>query len=467
MSAEAAENADQQAGTTMSATERQRRLKLGAFFHPTGHHVAAWLHEGAQIDAGTNFEHYVELAQTAEKAKFDLVFLADAIATRDGNLEGLSRWPQYMAYFDPLTLLAGLAGVTKRIGLVSTATTSYNEPYHIARKFASLDHISHGRAGWNVVTSSNASEAFNFGRDAHFDHRVRYERAEEFVSIVKRLWDSYDDDAFVRDRARGRYFEPSRLHFLNHRGKHFAVRGPLNVARPPQGYPVLFQASASDTGKDLAAKIAEVIFTPLHDIEKAQAFYHELKDHAVRFGRFRSDIIIMPGLNPIVGRTRAEALEKQHHFQSLIHPDVGKELLSNALGGVDLSGLDVDEPLPDQIISPEDRRTNARYSYLFKEKLTLRQMYEKYGGARGQRTVVGTGEDIADQMERWFLAQAVDGYLIQPPHLPAGLDEFIEHVVPILRDRGLFRKEYEGATLRENLGLRRPPSSYETCSKVS
>ena len=217
-----------------NANHQRRHLKLGAFFHPTGHHVAAWLDKGSQIDAGTNFEHYVRLAQTAERAKFDLIFLADAIATRDGNIEGLSRWPQYMAYFEPLTLLAALAAVTKNIGLVCTATTSYNEPYHIARKFASLDHISHGRSGWNVVTSSNSSEAFNFGRDAHYGHSERYERAGEFVDIVKRLWDSYDDDAFVRDRSTKRYFEPSKLHFLRHKGKHFSVRGPLNVAAGPR-----------------------------------------------------------------------------------------------------------------------------------------------------------------------------------------------------------------------------------------
>jgi N-acetyl-S-(2-succino)cysteine monooxygenase len=451
----------------MSDPERQRFLKLGAFFHPTGHHVAAWLHEGSQIDAGTNFEHYVQLAQTAERAKFDLVFLADAIATRDGNLEGLSRWPQYMAYFEPLTLLAGLAAVTKHIGLVCTATTSYNEPYHLARKFASLDHISHGRAGWNVVTSSNASEAFNFGRDAHYGHSERYARASECVEVVKGLWDSYDDDAFIRDRGTGRYFEPPKLHHLHHKGPHFSVRGPLNVARPPQGYPVLFQASASDTGKDLAAKIAEVIFTPLHDLDRGRTFYRQLKEHATQFGRSWDDVIIMPGLNPIVGRTRAEALEKERHFQSLIHPDVGKELLSNALGGVDLSDFEVDEPLPDHIISPEDRKSNPRYSYLFREELTVRQMYQKYGGARGQRTVAGTANDIADQMEQWFVGRAVDGYLIQPPHLPAGLDEFVEHVIPVLQERGLFRTDYEGATLRENLGLKRPPSSHADVTPAS
>jgi FMN-dependent oxidoreductase (nitrilotriacetate monooxygenase family) len=365
-----------------------------------------------------------------------------------------------MAYFEPLTLMSALAAVTSRIGLVLTATTSYNEPYHIARKFASLDHISGGRAGWNVVTSSNASEAFNFGRDEHIAHAERYDRAAEFVQVVKRLWDSYDDDAFVRDRASGRYFEPSKLHFLNHKGTHFSVRGPLNVARPPQGSPVLFQASASETGKDLASQIAEVIFTPLHDLEKGQAFYRDLKNRAVQHGRTWSDIVIMPGLNPIVGRTREEAIEKQRYFQSLIHPDVGRELLSNALGGVDLSGVEIDKPLPDGIISPEDRQSSPRFSYLFKEKLTVRQMYEKYGGARGQRTLVGTADDIADQMERWFVNRAVDGYLIQPPHLPAGLDEFIEHVIPRLQERGLFRTEYEGRTLRENLGLKRPASSY-------
>jgi FMN-dependent oxidoreductase (nitrilotriacetate monooxygenase family) len=280
------------------------------------------------------------------------------------------------------------------------------------------------------------------------------------VEVVKGLWDSWEDDALVRDRATATYFDPTKLHFLNHKGKHFKVRGPLNVSRPRQGYPVIVQASASDTGKELAAQIAEVLFTPLHDLDQGQRFYQDMKTRARKYGRRAEDMIIMPGLNTVVASSEKEAAEKMEHLQSLIHPDVGKELLSNALGGVDLSSYDVDEPLPDDVISPEDRRTNPRYSYLFKERLTIRQMYQKYGAARGQRSVVGTATQIVDQMELWFHGRAVDGYLIQPPVLPEGLNEFVKFVIPELQNRGLFRTEYEGATLRENLGLRRPESRY-------
>jgi N-acetyl-S-(2-succino)cysteine monooxygenase len=439
---------------------REGQLKLGAFFHPTGNHIAAWLHPGAQIDAGTNFAHYVELARTAERGKFDLLFLADAVATRDGNIDALSRWPQYMAYFEPLTLLAGLAACTSRIGLVATATTSYNEPYHVARRLASLDIMSGGRIGWNVVTSSNASEAYNFGRDEHYGHAERYARAAEFVQVVKGLLDSYDDDAFVRDTASSRYFEPDKLHVLDHKGTHFSVRGPLNAARPPQGYPVIVQASASEAGKDLAAEIAEMVFTPLHELEKAKVFYRDLKDRAATFGRTDEDLIVMPGLSVTVGRSAKDAEEKVEYLQSLIHPDVGKELLSYALGGVDLTGCDPDEPLPEGIISDEDRRSSPRFAYLFKEPLTLRQMYQRFGAARGQRSISGTPGEIADIMATWFHERATDGFLIQPPVLPEGLDEFVDLVIPELQERGVFRTEYAGTTLREHLGLKRPASRY-------
>ena len=439
-------------------------MKLGAFIHPTGNHIAAWLHPDAQIDAGQNVDHYVEVAQIAEAAKFDLMFLADAVATRDGNIESLSRWPQYMAYFEPITLLSAVAMKTTHIGLAATATTSYNEPYNLARKYASLDHISHGRAGWNVVTSANTSEAWNFGRENHYEHGERYDRALEFVDVVKGLWDSWDDDAFIRDRAQSRYFTPESLHFLRHKGEHFSVRGPLNVARPPQGHPVLFQASASATGKDMAARTAEGMFTPLHSLEQAIAFYQDVKGRLAAYGRAPGDLKIMPGLNPIVGRTMAEAQEKFDYLTSLIHPDVGLEVLSNAVGGFDLSGYDLDGPLPLEV----DATYKPTHSVSFKnvlrwareEGLTIRQLYQRFGGARGQRTLIGTPSSLADEMGKWFLSHGCDGFLIQPSHVPGGLADFTSMVVPELQDRGLFRTEYEGTTLRENLGLPRPASRY-------
>jgi N-acetyl-S-(2-succino)cysteine monooxygenase len=440
------------------------QLHLGAFFHPTGNHVASWLDESAQIDAGTNFWHYAELAKTAERGKFDLMFVADAVATRDGRQEALKRWPQYMAYFDPLTLLPAIAPLTKHLGLCATATTSYNDPYHVARKFASLDLISGGRSGWNVVTSSNESEAFNFGRDAHYAHGDRYDRAEEFVEIALGLWDSWDEDAFIRDRKTALYYDPSKLHELNHRGEHFSVKGPLNVARSPQGRPVIFQAGSSEAGRELAAKTAEGVFTPQHSLAGAQAFYRDLKGRMQKYGRAPDQLKIMPGLNAIVGRTMAEARDKREHLDSLIHPDVGLEVLSYSLGKFDLRGYDVDGPLPDEV---EKHGTNAGTTafnniihWAREEKLTIRQLYLRFAGARGQRTLVGTPASIVDEMQAWFEGFGVDGFLVHPATLPGGLNDFVDLVVPELQDRGLFRTEYAGTTLRDHLGLAVPVSRY-------
>jgi N-acetyl-S-(2-succino)cysteine monooxygenase len=450
----------------MRNERRGEMMKLGAFFHPTGNHVAAWLHPEAQIDAGTNFGHYAQIAQTAERGKFDLMFVADAVAVRDGNLAALSRWPQYMAYFDPLTLLPAIAAVTKHIGVVATATTSYNEPYHIARKFASLDHISGGRAGWNVVTSSAVNEAQNFGREQHYEHGERYDRANEFVEVVKGLWDSWEDDAFIRDRSTGRYFDPTKLHALNHKGKNFSVRGPLNVARPPQGHPVLFQAGSSEAGRESAARFAEGVFTPQHTLASAREFYRDLKGRMARYARPPEALKIMPGLNAIVGRTAKQAAEKHRFLQSKIHPDVGLELLSNQLDNMDLSGYDLDGLLPDipdhvaALAGQTSMRNIVRWGR--EEGLTIRQIYERFAGARGQRTLIGSPVDIADDMEKWFGDYGVDGFLVHPPYLPGGLDDFVDLVIPELQNRGLFRTEYEGATLRENMGLNRPPSRYTT-----
>jgi FMN-dependent oxidoreductase (nitrilotriacetate monooxygenase family) len=448
----------------MSAIRPGETMKLGAFFHPTGHHVAAWLHPGSQTDAGTNFPHYLSMAQTAERGMFDLMFLADSLAVRDGDLEALSRWPQYLVYFEPLTLLSAIAACTRHIGLVATASTSYAEPYNVARAFASLDHISGGRAGWNIVTSSGGTMAGNFGRDAHYGHAERYERALEFTDVVRGLWDSWDDDAFLRERASARYFDTAKLHTLDHRGRYFRVRGPLNAARPPQGHPVLFQAGGSPPGRELAARFAEAVFTPLHTLDIAQAFYTGIKGRMAKFGREPDQLKIMPGLNPVIGRTTQEAIDKHRHLQSLIHPDVGLELLSDVLGGFDLKGCDIDRPLPPDVdrISAEGGQTQFAnvLGWARNENLSIRQLYERFAGARGQRTVIGSPAEIADQMQTWFDNRGVDGFLIQPPYLPGGLDEFVDQVIPILQERGLVRTAYQGTTLRDNLGLKRPASRY-------
>src|SRR6266700_2862728 len=326
---------------------RKGQIKLGAFLMNTGHHVAAWRHPGAQEDGGLNFPHYRRLAQTAERAKFDMVFLADGVAVRrELNPESLSRQGQ-LVHFEPLTLLSALAAVTDHVGLVATASTTYNEPYHIARKFASLDYLSGGRAGWNVVTSATEAEAKNFNRDRHMEHGLRYERAREFLRVTKGLWDSWDDDAFLRDKASGIYLDPEKLHVLNHQGEHFSVRGPLNVARPVQGYPVIIQAGASDDGRDFAASTAEVIFTAQPTLEEAQAFYASIKGSLSKYGRTPDQVKIMPGIFPVIGKTEAEAKEKYDQLQALIHPKVGLALLSGLIGGFDLSSYPLDGPLPD------------------------------------------------------------------------------------------------------------------------
>ncbi len=439
-------------------TTRPGHLHLGAFLYPTGHHIAAWRHPGSQADAGVDFRHYVRLAQAAEAAKFDLVFLADGVGTRGDDVEFLSRTAHsYIAQFEPLTLLSALAAVTERIGLVGTASTSFNEPFHIARKFASLDHISGGRAGWNLVTSSSEHEARNFNRDAHFDHAERYARAEEFADVGRGLWDSWDDDAFVRDRAAGRFFDPSKRHVLDHRGRFFQVRGPLNVARPPQGHPVVVQAGSSPAGTRLAARTAEVIFTAQQTLDDAVAFYADVKGQLAAFGRDPDTLKIMPGVFPVVGRTESEAREKFDALQSLIDPTVGLALVSGLTGGFDLSAYPLDGPIPPL---PETNASKSRQALTIelarRENLTIRELYLRVAGARGHWQLVGTPEQIVDQLEERFVRYGADGYNVMAPTLPGGLDDFIALVLPELRRRGLFRRDYAGHTLREHLGLRRP-----------
>jgi FMN-dependent oxidoreductase (nitrilotriacetate monooxygenase family) len=441
------------------------QLKLGAFFNPTGHHVASWRHPGAQADAGINFRHYVEIAQTAERAKFDMVFLADNVCVREANMEALSRSAQYIANFEPITLISALAAVTERIGLTCTASTSYNEPFHVARKFASLDHISGGRAGWNLVTSGMAAEAYNFNRDAHYGHAERYQRANEFAEVVCALWDSWDDDAFVRDKASGLFFKPEGMHVLNHKGKHFKVRGPLNVPRPPQGRPVIVQAGTSDDGMDVAARFAEVIFSANLTLESCQQYFREVKRRAQdKFGRNPDYLKVMPGLSCYVGRSEAEAKEKYDYQNSLMHPIVAREILSTVLGGVDLTPYDFDGPLPDNL--PMSNASQSTFKYVTelakRDNLSMRQIAQVVAGARAKLVMVGTPEQIVDRMEQWYVEEAADGFNIMPPYLPGGLDDFVTLIIPELQRRGLFRIEYTGRTLREHLGLPRPPSRYAT-----
>ncbi|MBR8836387.1 MAG: LLM class flavin-dependent oxidoreductase [Stigonema ocellatum SAG 48.90 = DSM 106950] len=442
---------------------QKKQLKLGAFLPDAGHHIAAWRHPKTQADGGLNIQHYTHLAQTAERGKFDMVFLADGLAVwdRGQSKEAFSRSAQFSVYFEPLTLLSALSVVTERIGLVATASTTYEEPFHLARKFASLDYLSGGRAGWNVVTSSAEAAAKNFNQEKHLEHALRYERATEFLEVVTKLWDSWEDDALIRDKTSGIYFHPEKLHIPNHKGKNFSVRGPLNVARPIQGYPVIVQAGSSEAGQELAARTAEVIFTAQQTLAEAQEFYARVKGRLAKYGRSPEHLKIMPGVFPVIGSTEQEAKDKYQQLQDLIHPSVGLALLSSLTGGHDLTKYPLDGPLPDL---PDTNGGKSRLQLIKdlaqRENLTIRQLYLWIAGARGHRTILGTPEQIADQLEDWFVNNGADGFNIMPPWLPGGLDEFVEFVIPELQRRGIFRTEYEGKTLRENLGLPRPVNQF-------
>ncbi|MBY5393269.1 LLM class flavin-dependent oxidoreductase [Rhizobium leguminosarum] len=439
---------------------RKDKIKLGAFLLFTGHHVAAWRHPQASV--GTDFEDYFELAKLAEAAKFDAIFFADGVAARLKDVEAASRKAHSGVYpFEPITLLSALSSVTSNIGLIATASTSFSDPYNLARQFGSLDRLSGGRAGWNLVTSSDPEAAYNFGHEAQILHADRYDRAEEFADVVLSLWDSWDDDAFIRDRESGRYFDPERLHRLDHKGRHFKVRGPLNIPRSPQGRPVLVQAGASGPGKELAARTAEAIFAAHITLDEAKSFYADVKGKLGTYGRSPDDLKILPGIFPVVGRSETEAQEKFEALQELIQPQVGLNLLSQ-LSGVDLSPYPLDGPIPSDL--PVTNAGKSRQELVLdlarRENLTIRQLYLRIAGARGHWQVVGTPSQIADVMEERFENYGADGFNIMAPIMPGGLADFIELVVPELRRRGLFRTEYEGTTLRENLGLKRPVNRF-------
>jgi alkanesulfonate monooxygenase len=442
----------------MSAPQEQ--MKLGLSLAANGTHKGGWRHPDAANGVALDFKIWKEMAQAAERAKIHFIFLADgqAVRTEAESDEALS-FNGRIDQFEPLTLLSGLAAVTEHIGLIATASTTYNEPYTVARKYVSLDYVSGGRSGWNVVTSWSEAEALNFNRDKHMEHAARYRRAEEFVDVVRGLWDSWEDDAFLRDKVSGRYFDPAKMHVLDHKGEFFKVHGPLNIARSPQGHPVVAQAGGSEPGQQLAARTADLVYTAVQEMEKAQAFTAGIKERVAQAGRSPDAVKVMPGMLPIIGSTQAEAEAKLARLQALLDPRIGLTMLNHVFG--DLSGYDLDGPLP------ELGETNATVTIrklwterARRENLTIRQLYQLIAVTTGHLLLVGTPDSIADEMERWFVNKACDGFNIMAPWMPGALYEVFDELVPILQKRGLFQTDYQGSTLRESLGLPRPENQF-------
>ncbi|EMG52583.1 nitrilotriacetate monooxygenase component A [Brucella sp. NBRC 12952] len=435
-----------------------KSLHLTAFMRPVSLHTGAWRYPGAYADANFNFKHLKAFAQKLEAAKFDAFFMADHLAVLNMPVEALKR-SHTVTSFEPFTLLSALAAVTDKIGLAATASTTFDEPYHIARRFASLDHISQGRAAWNIVTTSNPDSALNFGKDEHVEHGERYKRAREFYDVVTGLWDSFADDAFIRDQESGIFFDPSKMHVLDHHGDDFNVRGPLNIARPVQGWPVIVQAGQSEPGRQLAAETAEVVFCAPRDIVESKKLYADLKSRLAAAGRAPSSLKILPAAFIVLGDSLEEAKQKRAKLDSLVHYDSGIASLSIALGH-DVSGFDPDDYLP-QI--PETNASKSGRAQVLKlaeeEKLTVRQLAQRYGGYSGL-AFVGTVESVADEMQKWLEEDASDGFTVVFPFLPQGLDDVAERLVPELQRRGIFRTDYEGSTLREHLDLPRPSNRF-------
>ncbi|MBE2997340.1 LLM class flavin-dependent oxidoreductase [Nocardiopsis sp. HNM0947] len=433
-----------------------RQLHLNLFIYPGGHHEAAWRHPDTPRDRLLDLGFYQDLARRAEDAAFDAVFLADGPSLA-ANVRYASRFR-----LEPFTFLSGLAAVTERIGLVATASTTYTEPYNLARLFASLDHLSGGRAGWNIVTTGDPGAAANFGLDSHPVHAERYARAHEFVDVVTALWDSWEDGALVADPGTGVFADTDLIHPIGHSGEHFDVAGPLNVPRSPQGRPVYVQAGSSQDGRAFAARHAEAVFTAHQTLADAQAFYTDIRERARALGRDPDHVKVLPGISPFVGSTEREARELEERFNALTQPEYSLGQLER-MTGLDLAGHDLDAPFPAHLIGPEQRadarsRLQVVLGIVDRERPTLRGLLHRLAGARGHHVLAGTPERIADTIQTWFEQGAADGFNVMPPHLPGGFDAFVDHVVPLLRDRGLFREKYTGTTLREHYGLPRPDS---------
>lgn len=433
---------------------KRKQLKLGHMIEGAGRTWTDWRHPDAQPGASTDFAYYRDAAQTAERGKFDFLFIADSLSINTKSS------PHYLNRFEPITILSALAAATQNIGLVATLTVSYSEPFNVARQFASLDHISGGRAGWNVVTSWLEGSAGNFGKEEHLAHDVRYRLAAEYLDVVQGLWDSWEDDALVHDKESGVFFDPEKLNTLDHKGEFLAVKGPLNIARSRQGQPVIFQAGASEDGRNFAAKRSDAIFVGVGGIEEARTYYADVKARAAGFGRDPDDLFILPAVAPIIGSTEAEAEAKWQERASLISLESALSMLGRGFNDHDFSQYDPDAPFPDVL----DRGFNSSQSATVKiaqalqrEKLTLRQVAMRFASPKGDFS--GTPEQIADKFETWLTTNASDGFVVGQP-LPGQFKLFVDEVVPILQKRGLFREDYEGSTFRESLGIPVPPNRF-------
>lgn len=446
---------------------KRGQMHLGMSIRGLGYHPAAWRHPDVPADGTLRFDHYGRSAQAAERGKCDLVFFADGIGIRERDVPrgSLARSGYEIVEMEPMTLLPALAVVTKHIGLVTTASTTYNEPFNIARKFATLDLISNGRAGWNVVTSWSEAEAKNFNREQHVDYDTRYARAAEFVEVVKGLWDSWEEDAFPFDKQSGQFFDEAKLHVLDHKGRFFSVRGPLNVGCLPQVHPIVVQAGASEQGRELAAATADIVYAVHPSKSVAQAFYADVKQRLEKYRRGADDLKILPALRPIVGRTAAEARAKYDQLQELLDPLVGLARLNQTFG--DLSAYPLDGPVPLDKLGPTELRSISAQllERVRRQNPTIRQLYQEVAGMGGF-CLIGTPTDIADVMQDWFEDEACDGFNITPTHLPGGCEDFVDMITPELQRRGLFRTEYAGRTLRENLGLGRPVNRHAAMRKA-
>ncbi|EIZ78140.1 luciferase-like monooxygenase [Novosphingobium sp. Rr 2-17] len=434
-------------------------MKLGAFLFGVGHHAAAWRHPDVDPRAPFRFDYWRDLAQKAEAAKFDAVFLADNVALFGASPEAIAYNPPVYTS-EPLTQLAALATHTSRIGLIATVSSTYLAPYHVARKFAALDQLSGGRAGWNLVTSGSDTEAANFGLDHQLAHDKRYEIAAEHVAVVQALWDSFDDDPVLADKQSGQFYDPAKLRYIDHKGEHFQVRGPLQTGRPTQGHPVIVQAGSSEDGQKLAAATAELVFTAQQSLEASRAFVQGLKDRAQALGRSRDDLLVLPGVTIYVAPTREEAEAKLALLHAFVD-EAGALQSIKAFLDWDLTQVDIDGPPPPPPFTEGwQSRQKLFYDVAVAEKLTVRQLIARMAAARGHLVLVGTPTDVVDELEAWFESGAADGFNILAPTFPYGLDDVIELVLPELRRRGLFREDYEGSTLREHLGLKRPDAGF-------